>query len=95
MNAKLKKLEERKIELVSKLSEFSEIIEGSFFERRLNGHTRYYLSKMHGKQQRQHYISTSNASAVRQGNDQYLELLKTIKKLSDINLQLIKEFGNQ
>ena len=87
----LDKLKNRKQKLLERLSELSEVIEGSFFKREINGYERYYLSRMIGKKQQQKYIKKKNVDTVRKGINQHQELLEIVKELTEINLKLLKE----
>jgi hypothetical protein len=77
-------------QLIHSMQEFDDVIAGSFFEREMNGHKRYCLSRMQEKGQRQCYVSAAHAVAVRKGVERYAALMRLIRELSEVNMDLIK-----
>jgi hypothetical protein len=76
--------------LLQRLTQFPEVLNGSFFERELSGKARLYLSRIVNGTQRQVYISHKHREAVEKALKQYRELQKTIEQLCETNLQLVK-----
>ena len=77
--------------LLSELHSLDNLIAGSFFEREVSGTTRYCLSRMVEKKQRQVYISATSKHAVQAGVQSYQRALEILRELGEINLKLIRE----
>jgi hypothetical protein len=77
--------------LLRRLTQYPEALNGSFFERELDGKTRLYLSRMVNGTQRQTYIASKHQAAVARALKQYRGLQRTIEQLCEINLQLVKQ----
>jgi hypothetical protein len=86
-----KQLVSRRQQLLQTLSQYSGILNGSFFERELNGKARLYLSRMVDGTQRQTYIAQKHRAAVERALRQYRGLQRTVEQLCEINLQLLKQ----
>lgn len=76
--------------MLQRLAQFPDILNGSFFERELNGKARLYLSRIVNGTQRQVYISHKHRATVENALKQYRELQKIIDQLCETNLQLLK-----
>jgi hypothetical protein len=81
----------RRLQLLQSLSQYSGILNGSFFERELNGKARLYLSRIVNGTQRQTYIAQKHRAAVERALKQYRGLQRTVEQLCEINLQLLKQ----
>ena len=89
--------------LVAQLSEFSQVLHGSYLERfstcsragcichggRRHG-PRAYVVVRAGKTQRQHYIPQRQIEAVRKAIARYHRLMALVDRISTINLQLMR-----
>ena len=82
---------ERRAELLVELQELGDLVVGSFFERKVNGISRFCLSRMLGGRQRQIYISTEHSENVRRGVRHYKRASEILRELGEINLTLIKK----
>jgi hypothetical protein len=89
-----KKLLNRRNALLAELNEQSCLVIGSFFEREVAGIRRHCLSRMVKGKQRQLYISAQHAQAVTEGIQQHRKAVEIISKISEINIELIKEGVN-
>lgn len=89
-SATMLRLQRQRNTLFARLSLLVEMIDGSLFERTVNGKQRFYLSCMEKGVQRQHYVAHNHCQAVRKGVKQYKELIEIIRTISQINLQLIR-----
>jgi len=81
----------RRQQLVQSLSRYAGILNGSFFEREINGKARLYLSRMVNGTQRQTYIAQKHRAAVERALGQYRGLQRIIEELCEINFQLLKQ----
>jgi hypothetical protein len=80
----------QKQKLISQLSEYPDIVSGSFFERSLNGKKRLYISRMIKGVQRQVYISEKQKRSLQAAISQYEQFQKIVIQVCEINLKLIK-----
>ena len=99
-----RRLECRKRELLTELSDCRLIIRGTAFERysvcsrpNCKCHTgekhgpRHYVSVTGNGRQRQHYVPNSQVETVYRGVRQYHRVLSMIDEITTINLRLMKE----
>jgi hypothetical protein len=89
-----KPLLNRRNALLAELNEQSCLVAGSFFERDVAGISRHCLSRMVKGKQRQLYISAQQTKAVTEGIRQHRKALDIIRKISEINIELIKKGVN-
>jgi uncharacterized protein DUF6788 len=89
--------------LVAELSELTDLIRGSFFERystcmrptcachegQRHG-PRGYVTVTAGGRKRQYYVPQNQTEAVRHGIQQYQRLMGIVDRISSINLQLMQ-----
>ena len=89
--------------LLDELSELTELIRGSFFERystcsrptcachqgERHG-PRGYVTVKQGRRQRQYYVPQNQTGSVRQGIEQYHRLIEIVDRISSINLELMQ-----
>lgn len=80
----------QKQKFINQLSEYPDIVNGSFFERSLNGKKRLYISRMINGVQRQVYISEKQKRSLQTAISQYEQFQKIVNQLCEINLKLIK-----
>ena len=77
--------------LLLELGQLNGLVAESFFTRKMNGTTRFCLSKIQKEKQRQTYVAAKHADTVRQGVLQYARALDILSELGRINLSLIRK----
>jgi len=92
--ATIRRLQNQRYAHIQRLGRLVQVIEGSLFERTINGRQRFYLSCMQEGKQRQHYVAQRHCPAVRKGVEQYNELVAIVRRISLINLQLVGKEGD-
>ena len=90
MNNKSVELQKQRAALMEELSTLDYVVVGSFFERNVKGVKRWCLSRMVNGVQRQVYISADHSKEIQRGIDGYKRAIEILKKLGEINLEIIK-----
>jgi len=104
MNAKARKLISRRHRLLHKLADFRLITHGSYLERystcarkgcschqgEKHGPRAYVVVYREGSQ-RQVYVPQGQVAAIRKGLRQHEQALEVLRKVTDINLKLMRE----
>ena len=102
-SARLQKLREQRQELLDEMATLSLIVRGSFFERfstcsrpkcachkgKRHG-PRAYVAVTEDKVQRQHFVRKGQVAAVKRGIRQYHRLLDLARRITRINLELMR-----
>ena len=102
--SRARSLRRERQKLLGELSELSLVIHGSYFERystcsrtncachqgKKHGPRSYVSLRREGKP-RQHYVPKSQVAAVRDGIGQYHRMLQIADRITEINLELMRE----
>ena len=102
-SAKVRKLREQRRKLLEEMATLSQMVRGSLFERfstcarphcACHQGTRHgprvYVAVTEEKRQRQHFIRKGQVAAVKQGIQQYQRLRELTRRITRLNLQLMR-----